>query len=41
VGVREVCFWALNGQRPMLYKKKTKEGVAERVAVLSPVFPEI
>jgi predicted RNase H-like nuclease len=37
----EVCFWALNGQRPMAHNKKTKEGAAERLAVLSPIFPEI
>jgi predicted RNase H-like nuclease len=37
----EVCFWALNGQRPMKHNKKTKEGVADRIALLSPVFPEI
>jgi predicted RNase H-like nuclease len=37
----EVCFWALNGQRPMAHKKKSKEGAAERLSVLSPIFPEI
>jgi predicted RNase H-like nuclease len=37
----EVCFWALNGQHPMTHNKKTKEGVTERLALLSPVFPEI
>jgi predicted RNase H-like nuclease len=37
----EVCFWALNGQRPMAHKKKSKEGAAKRIAVLTPVFPEI
>jgi predicted RNase H-like nuclease len=37
----EVCFWALNQQRPMMHNKKTKEGAAERIAVLSPVFPDI
>ena len=26
----EVCFWAWNNQRPMAYKKKCKEGKAER-----------
>jgi predicted RNase H-like nuclease len=26
----EVCFWAWNNQRPMAYKKKSKEGKAER-----------
>jgi predicted RNase H-like nuclease len=37
----EVCFWALNGQRPMKHNKKTKAGVAERLSLLSPIFPEI
>jgi predicted RNase H-like nuclease len=37
----EVCFWALNGERPMAHNKKTEEGLAERLSLLSPVFPEI
>lgn len=37
----EVCFWALNQRRPMAHNKKTKDGIAERVAALRPVFPEI
>jgi predicted RNase H-like nuclease len=37
----EVCFWALNKRRPMTHNKKTKDGVAERIAVLRPLFPEI
>lgn len=37
----EVCFWALNGERPMEHNKKTKQGAAERIAFLRPVFPEI
>ena len=37
----EVCFWALNQRRPMTHNKKTKEGAAERIAVLRPVFSEI
>jgi predicted RNase H-like nuclease len=37
----EVCFWALNQRRPMIHNKKTREGLAERLAVLSPIFPEI
>jgi len=37
----ELCFWALAGRRPMAHNKKTKEGVSERLAVLTPVFPEI
>lgn len=37
----EVCFWALNQRRPMAHNKKTKEGIAERIAALRPVFAEI
>jgi predicted RNase H-like nuclease len=37
----EVCFWALNGQRPMAHNKKTKEGAADRLSVLNPIFPKI
>jgi predicted RNase H-like nuclease len=37
----EVCFWALNQRRPMKHNKKTKEGAAERIAVLRPVFSQI
>lgn len=37
----EVCFWALAGERPMAYRKKTKAGVSERLDLLRPVFPEI
>jgi len=37
----EVCFWALNQRRPMAHNKKTKEGAAERIALLRPVFPDI
>ena len=37
----EVCFWALNQRRPMAHNKKTKEGAAERITVLCPVFPDI
>lgn len=37
----EVCFWALNGQRPMAHNKKTKEGAADRLSALNPIFPEI
>ena len=35
----EICFWALNNQRPMTYGKKTYEGVAERLAVLQAFEP--
>lgn len=37
----EVCFWALNQRRPMKHNKKTREGVAERLALLRRAFPEI
>jgi predicted RNase H-like nuclease len=37
----EVCFWALNQRRPMKHNKKTKEGAAERLALLRREFPEI
>jgi predicted RNase H-like nuclease len=37
----EVCFWTVNQRRPMTHNKKTKEGAAERIALLQPVFPEI
>ncbi len=37
----EVCFWALAGERPMAYRKKTKAGVSERFDLLRPVFPDI
>jgi predicted RNase H-like nuclease len=37
----EVCFWALAGEQPMVRNKKTKEGVAERLTLLSLVFPQI
>ena len=37
----EVCFWALNGQRPMAHNKKTSEGAADRLSVLNPIFPKV
>jgi predicted RNase H-like nuclease len=37
----EVCFWALNQHRPMAHNKKAREGIAERIALLRRVFPEI
>ena len=37
----EVCFWALNQRRPMKYNKKTREGAAQRITLLSRVFPQI
>lgn len=37
----EVCFWALNGDRPMVNKKKKKAGFNERFDLLAPIFPKI
>jgi len=37
----EVCFWALNGERPMAHNKKMEAGFNERLGLLSPIFPEI
>jgi predicted RNase H-like nuclease len=37
----EVCFWALAGNRPMVYRKKIKDGVDERLLLLRPVFVDI
>lgn len=38
----EVCFWALNGKRPMEYPKKEKDqkGIQERKGVLISVYPD-
>lgn len=36
----EVCFWALNAQRPMKDGKRTASGRAQRQALLEPRFPE-
>lgn len=33
----EVCFWGLNGGRPMRHSKKTQEGGAERLELLESV----
>jgi predicted RNase H-like nuclease len=35
----EICFWALNGGKPMVNNKKTAEGRAERLAVLRRFCP--
>lgn len=35
----EICYWALNGGKPMAHNKKTGEGRAERTAVLRRFFP--
>lgn len=37
----EVCFWALNDGNPMRYKKKSAEGVVERLALLRRIFTNI
>jgi predicted RNase H-like nuclease len=36
----EVCFWALNGRRPLDHYKRTCEGEGERLALLSAVFAD-
>jgi predicted RNase H-like nuclease len=35
----EVCFWALNGKRAMHHHKGSKDGIAEREAILRSAFP--
>ncbi|MCL6593222.1 MAG: DUF429 domain-containing protein [Alicyclobacillus sp.] len=39
----EICFWALNGGRPLLYSKTRKvereKGLAERLSLLQKFFP--
>jgi len=35
----EVCFWALNGEKPMRYNKTTSEGRAERLMLLRRFLP--
>lgn len=37
----EVCFWALNENRPMLNGKKSASGKAQRLSLLRTVFPEM
>lgn len=37
----EVCFWALNGRRPMLHRKSRQEGRAERLALLTSLEPDV
>jgi predicted RNase H-like nuclease len=34
----ELCFWALAGH-PMHYSKKQREGLSERIQVLSSIYP--
>ena len=36
---REVCFWGLNGRRPMEHAKSRPEGIAERLRVLAEYLP--
>ncbi|OOG28155.1 hypothetical protein B1C78_02070 [Thioalkalivibrio denitrificans] len=35
----EVCFWALNGERAMTFRKKSRAGYEERLAVLERYCP--
>ena len=37
----EVCFWVLNGERPMAHNKKTEAGRNKRIDLLRTKFPEI
>lgn len=37
----EVCFWALNAQHPMCYRKTRTHGVTERLALLKSAFSGI
>ncbi|MFO7543360.1 MAG: DUF429 domain-containing protein [Thiobacillus sp.] len=36
----EVCFWGLNGGKPMRYRKSKADGIKERLALLSAWEPE-
>jgi len=36
----EICLWAMNCQKPMLYKKRKTEGCKERIAVLNKYHEE-
>ena len=36
----EVCFWALNDQRPMQTKKREQDGFEERLAILNQFIPD-
>ena len=35
----EICFWALNDKREMMYNKKTNKGFQERYMLLSKMLP--
>jgi predicted RNase H-like nuclease len=37
----EISFWALNGKKPMQYKKRKLAGRKERMKLLSVVFPDV
>jgi predicted RNase H-like nuclease len=37
----EVCFWAMNGKKPMTHRKKRSEGQAERLNLVRRFFPAI
>lgn len=37
----EVVFAALNQEQPLVHKKKTREGEAQRLSLLEPYFPKI
>jgi predicted RNase H-like nuclease len=37
----EVVFAAFNQEQPLVHKKKTREGEAQRLALLQPYFPKI
>lgn len=37
----EVAFWALNGGVPLMTKKKSRDGLEERLAVLGRYWPEV
>jgi predicted RNase H-like nuclease len=36
----ELCFWAMAGEQPMAYSKKSPQGFAERLAVLKKMYPQ-
>ena len=36
----EVCFASLNNQTPMIFKKKEKVGIEERINLLQSIFPK-
>ena len=35
----ELCFWGLNGRRPMMHRKQDARGIAERLALLAGLLP--